>query len=61
MLFVKGGSYFMYVVERLMFIVDFIDWLGRFEGSSGFLFPLPFFFWLPLYTSCVLWCALFGV
>ena len=27
MLFVKGGSYFMYVVERLMFIVDFIDWL----------------------------------
>ena len=44
-----------------MSIIDFIDWLGRFEGESSFLFSLPFFgaFWLSLYTLCVLWCVLF--
>ena len=39
-----------------MSIIDFIDWLGRFEGESSFLFSS--FFWRFLAVVVYIVCAL---
>ena len=53
----------LFIGERLMSILDFIDWFASVWGREYLFVFHSFFgaFWLPLYTLCVLWSALFGV
>ena len=52
----------LFIKHTSMFLVDFIDWWGRIEGWSIFVFPILFsVVRRPLYTPSVLWCAPFGV
>ena len=52
----------LFIKHTSMFLVDFIDWWGRIEGWSIFVFLILFsVVRRPLYTPSVLWCAPFGV
>lgn len=51
-LFIEGGS-----------LMGFVDWLGSCYERRVVFVSSPFLgcaFSCPLYTTCVLWCALFG-
>ena len=52
----------MFIGDCSLSMLDFVDWLGPRQGVVAIfcVFALVFGLLTSLYTSCVLWCALFG-